>query len=30
MLLDPQGSTLVMGDQVGLNQLLDMLILGLL
>jgi hypothetical protein len=29
-LLDPQGSTLVMGDQVGLHQLLDVLILGLL
>jgi hypothetical protein len=28
--LDPQGSTLVMGYQVGLHQLLDMLILGLL
>ena len=29
-LLDPQGSTLVMGYQVGLHQLLDVLILGLL
>jgi hypothetical protein len=29
-LLDPQGSTLVVGYQVGLHQLLDMLILGLL
>jgi hypothetical protein len=28
--LDPQGSTLVMGYQVGLHQLLDVLILGLL
>jgi methyl coenzyme M reductase beta subunit len=29
-LLDPQGSMLVMGDQVGLHELLDVLILGLL
>jgi hypothetical protein len=29
-LLDPQGSTLVVGYQVGLYQLLDVLILGLL
>jgi hypothetical protein len=28
--LDPQGSTLIMGDQVGINQLLDVLILAFL